>query len=50
MTRNQIYLLYKSNPKEWTIRRLSAKFSVAMERIEGIIDLKKNQDKLINAV
>lgn len=47
-TKNEIYLLYKSNPKKWTPRALSQKFHCSMPRVEGVIDLKQYQERLLS--
>lgn len=48
--RNEIFHLHRTQPAAWTVRRLSMRFGVAMERIECIIDLKENEQKLVAAV
>ncbi|SPO23677.1 uncharacterized protein UTRI_03796_B [Ustilago trichophora] len=39
-TKTEIWRLHSSNPSQWTIRALSEKFSVGLQRMEAILRLK----------
>lgn len=39
-TKTEIWRLHASDPKQWTIRALSEKFSVGLQRTEAILRLK----------
>lgn len=39
-TKTEIWRLHASDPKEWTIRALSEKFSIGLQRTEAILRLK----------
>lgn len=39
-TKSEIWKLHESDPKQWTIRALSEKFSIGLQRIEAILRLK----------
>lgn len=45
--RNRLYQLHLSDPTQWTPRRLSAQFKVAIPRIKAVIKMKELEDKML---
>lgn len=40
-TKNHLFTLYKSNPKKFSIRVLSAAYGIGLKRVDAIIRLKE---------
>jgi hypothetical protein len=47
-SRKQIYFLYKTQPQEWTVRKLANKFKISVERTDAIIDLEEHEERMFH--
>ncbi len=45
-TKTEIWRLHASDPKQWTIRALSEKFSIGLQRTEAILRLKGARSRM----